>query len=85
MGALSGPMEALLLSMQGETGKGIAATSEAGLIRSLTATALEAGRAEVTGAMVAGRDQEIEEALPHREGQREEPPRPKVHRNNKFQ
>ena len=78
-------MEALLLSVQGETGKGIAATSEAGLIRSLAATASEAGRAEVTGAVVAGRDQEIEEALPHREGQREEPPRPKVHRRKKFQ
>ena len=44
MGALAGPRESLILSVQVEAGQRTAAASEAGIIRGLTATAAEAGR-----------------------------------------
>ena len=54
MGALAGPRESLILSVQGEAGEGTAAASEAGIIMGLTATAAEAGRAAGAGAVVTG-------------------------------
>ena len=85
MGALARPTEALLLSAQGEAWQGTATASEAGLKRGLTSTTVEAGRAAGASTMVAGKDQEIKGAHPRREGQREEPPRTKVHGRNQFQ
>ena len=54
MSALAGPREALLLSAQGEAGERTAATSEARLIRGLTTTVAEAGRAAGAGAVATG-------------------------------
>ena len=51
--ALAGPGESLLLSAQGDAGQRKAAASEAGIIRSLTATASEAGRVAGACAVVA--------------------------------
>ena len=54
MGALVEPMEALIISAQGEAGQVTASASEDRLIKGLAATAAEAGRVEGNVSVVAG-------------------------------